>query len=94
MGGLGIGVQPAAPADPAGRDRTVVQLEGMQPGAVEGARDVDRTKHARPAPETDVPGAVDGEGVKVREGRRQLVGEDALGHAAGIERRPRPALDL
>jgi hypothetical protein len=94
MGGLGIGIQPAALADPAGGDRSVAQREGMQPGAVEGARDMDRTGDASPAPEADVAGAVDSEGVKVREPGRELIGEDTLGHPAGIEHRSRPALDL
>jgi hypothetical protein len=94
MSRLGIGVQPAALADPAGGDRSLAQRKGMQPGAVEGARDMDRTGDASPAPEADVAGAVDSEGVKLRESGRQLIGEDTLGHPAGIEQCSRPALDL
>src|SRR5689334_4849553 len=65
----------------------------MQRGAVERAVHMDGADNVTAPAETHIPGAVDHERFVAREQRGQLVGEDALGDAAGVESQSRRAGD-
>src|ERR1700676_3179900 len=85
MGWKSVAVEPAAPADPAGRGRAADQFERVEHGVVERARDPHGPEQAPGPAEANVARGVDGEARVAAQQHREHIAEQPLRDSAAIE---------